>query len=94
MQYNWNIDFIQLVQVTVSPIGKFVSCWEDEFSCLKCAHMYTTGSNSVTVCLPRHLRVLTHTQQDGLGIEEEAPAGETEQQEDDDAPLKDHSHPA
>lgn len=42
--------------------------------------------------VPGHLGVLPHTQQDGLRIDEQPPAGQTEQQQDDDAPLKDHAH--
>ncbi|TNN66077.1 hypothetical protein EYF80_023705 [Liparis tanakae] len=37
--------------------------------------------------------VLAQAEQDGLGIDEQTPARQAEQQQDDDAPLKDHSHP-
>lgn len=42
--------------------------------------------------VPGHLGVLPHTQQDGLRVDEQPPAGQAEQQQDDDAPLKDHAH--
>ena len=38
-------------------------------------------------------RVQAQAQQDGLSVNEETPAGQTEQQQDDDVLLKDHPHP-
>ena len=42
--------------------------------------------------LPGHLGLLSQQQQDGLGVEQQCPAGQTEEQQDDDAPLQDDPH--
>lgn len=42
---------------------------------------------------PGHLRILAYAQQDGLGVNEETPAGEREQQQDEGTSLHDDADP-
>ena len=44
------------------------------------------------VLLPGNLGTLTQGQQDGLHVDEQPPAGQAEQQQDQDTPLQDHAH--
>lgn len=51
--------------------------------------------NPLRVCLlsPGHLGILAHAQQDGLCVNEETPAGESEQQQNEGASLHDDADP-
>ncbi len=42
---------------------------------------------------PGHTGTLSDSQQDGLGVDEQRPAGETGQQEDENPSLQYHTHP-